>query len=79
MATRIAVQFGHEKNAGATKCFDVEESADDVLEHLIPIQPPSSTLEARQNIQYKKADGSGRVFLQPQFVAWVEENAEADA
>lgn len=77
MATRIAMAYGSETEPGASKYFDVEETADEVLDHLIPIQGLSSNLEARQNIQYKKADGSGRVFIQPQNVAWVEENVDA--
>lgn len=52
---------------------DVEEEYDKVFEQLFPLQPASSSLEARENFWYTKLEDGMRFAVHPQQVCGAEE------
>lgn len=77
MATRIATTVSSETDAGATKFFDVSEGLEEIMEKLVPVNPPTSALAQREAMTFTKSDGSGRVFIQTSMLSWIEENVDA--
>lgn len=75
-ATRLVIPVAPVTGDGQSTEIFVKESYDDVINKLLPLTQPSSALEARALRHYEKADGTGRVWLEPHAVHIVEENAE---
>lgn len=73
MSTRIIT---HNLGPDGPVTVDVEEDFDTVFGRIAPVTPPSSSLEARNNIVYTDLAGN-RVIIPVQAVALVRENAEA--
>lgn len=74
--TRLAVVVQSETGEGS-KVFDLHDPFDTVIERLYPLQQPSSALEHRTNMVHFKEDG-GRLAVNPNHVAWLEELDEDD-
>lgn len=75
MATALIVPVAEPGGTGSMRIL-VEEDFDTCFNRVVPLQPPTSQLEARGNMLYSKADGTGRIMVQPQAVAMMEENAD---
>lgn len=72
MATRITTSVGSTENPGASIAVEVAEDFDRVMDLIIPLQQPSSALEARTNNLLHDTNGK-RVFIDRGAICIVEE------
>jgi hypothetical protein len=78
MTTKLVIPITPEDTEGMrSKAFFVQESYDEAIEKIHPLQPAASSLEHRQQLQWRLTDGR-RVLIQPGSIAWVEEDPETD-
>lgn len=82
MATRIILAISpvatDEESKGGSASYNVEEPFDQALDLVVPLQAPSSALEARQKLVFNKTAG-GRVFVRPETVVVIEECDDEEA
>lgn len=77
MATMLTLVIAGDEPGASKKVF-VEESFDDVIEKVYPIQSAMTGMEARARRVFTKADGTGRVLIPEGNIAWVSENVDDD-
>lgn len=77
MATRIIMGVSDTKEAGVSAQRLVEESFDRVMDLIMPLEQPSSALQAREALTLH-AEGGDRIYVRPEAVVLIEENAEED-
>lgn len=73
MSTRIVCGVG-DPETDKSMIVDVAEGFDRVMDLIIPVNNPSSAIEARANMVLNQVEG-GRVWVRPEMVAAILENA----
>lgn len=71
MATRLTLSVAGDE-PGVSKVVDVDESFDRCLDLVIPLEQPSSALQARERVTLTQA--GSRIFVRPEVVAVIEED-----
>jgi hypothetical protein len=77
MASKLTLTIAGQ-DAGQSAELMVTEEFDQVIEHIAPIVQPQTAMAVREMCTYNKADGTGRLWIPPPIIGFVEENAEED-
>ena len=75
--TRVTLGISSPEHAGASYQIDLADEFETVFNKLFPIQPATSQLEHRMNMQHRKADG-GIISIQPMTIITCEEIVEEE-
>lgn len=75
MPSRITVSIAETDadKIGATIAREVEEDFDRAMDLVVPLEQPSSALQARENLTFHNSEDGKRMFVRPEAVAMVEE------
>lgn len=71
MATKLILAI-QDPEGDSSAVIKVEETFDEVLDHIMPISQPSSSLEMRQCVTYITTEGN-RVMVNSHHIMWAEE------
>jgi hypothetical protein len=75
MATRVTLGIQMRGQGDGSGQVLLSDDFDTVFNRIAPVSPPSSALEARQNLVHQTTDGK-RMLIFPQHVVLVEEEAD---
>lgn len=77
MSTKLTLTIAGDKGEGKPKVLYVTESFDEAMEKILPLTPPSSSLESRGQCIWQGTDGR-RYLCSSHYIATAEEDTDEE-